>query len=59
MATNDVLQKRLEKKGWKFQFVHSTATQHLQYAPVIARKGNIYFRGTSFSDVCKQIRNEL
>ena len=30
----------LERMGYKIQFVHSSATQYLRYAPVIAKKYN-------------------
>jgi hypothetical protein len=36
--TNDEKQSKAEKKGYKFQFVHSSATQHLRTAPVILSK---------------------
>ena len=36
--TNDQKQKAKEKKGYKFTFVHSTATTHLKKAPVIVYK---------------------
>jgi hypothetical protein len=55
MAKVDLIQKRFERKGWKFQFVHSTATQHLSKAPVIASKGNTVIRGTSLTNVFKKI----
>lgn len=53
--TVDDKRRRLEKQGWKFQFVHSSATSHLKTAPVIASKGSRKIRGTSMTDILKKI----
>jgi riboflavin synthase alpha subunit len=55
MATVRELQKRYEKNGWKFTFVHSSATSHLKKAPVIATKGSRTVKGTSLTDVFKKL----
>lgn len=56
MATNRQIQRNLEKKGWKFKFIHSSATSHLKKAPVIATKGSKTIKGSSLSNVFKKIR---
>jgi hypothetical protein len=55
MATIREIEKRWEKKGWKFKSVHSSATAHLRKSPVIATKGSRTVRGTSFTDVFAQL----
>lgn len=46
----------LERMGYKIQFVHSSATQYLRYAPVIAKKYNDVIRGNSVNDLFKKIK---
>ena len=55
MAKVSELQNRYEKKGWKFQFMWSSATAHLKKCPIIATNGRLEVRGTSLSNVFSQI----